>query len=77
MEASQNIAEARGESPDPSSHALNIYDPETIEDEWVDEEEDDDMDFEPPADESDDSEHSMPEETEEVEFQGTLILISI
>lgn len=72
MEIPQSPAEARGESPDSTSYALNIYDPETVEDEWFDEEEDDDMDFEPP-DESDDSEHSELEETEEAELQGTVI----
>ncbi|KAI4259515.1 MAG: hypothetical protein LQ352_000702 [Teloschistes flavicans] len=58
----------RAQSPDPSSHATNIYDIENGQDEWLDEEDDDDMDFEPATDESEAMEFFDPAEAEESEF---------
>ncbi|KAL8807383.1 MAG: hypothetical protein Q9182_000722 [Xanthomendoza sp. 2 TL-2023] len=46
----------RGESPDPSSHATNIYDTAEAGGESLDEVDDDDMDFEPMTDDSEDVE---------------------
>lgn len=60
----------RAQSPDPSSHATNIYDIENGQDEWLDEEDDDDMDFEPATDESEAMEFFDPAEAEESEFHG-------
>ena len=57
----------RGSSPDPASHALNIYDDEA---EWEDQ--DDDMDYEQSTD-HDDSEIEFfepNEEDEDGEFHG-------
>ena len=63
----------RVDSPDPSAHALNVYDTEATESEWVDEVDDDDMNFEPTTDESEEMEFFDPaeEDEEEVEFHGT------
>ena len=63
----------RVDSPDPSAHALNVYDTEAAESEWVDEVDDDDMNFEPTTDESEEMEFFDPAEDdeEEVEFHGT------
>ncbi|KAL9590638.1 MAG: hypothetical protein Q9203_000563 [Teloschistes exilis] len=58
----------RVESPDPSSHATNIYDAENGQDEWLDEEDDDDMDFEPATDDSEAMEFFDPAEANESDF---------
>lgn len=63
----------RGESPDPSSHAANIYDASGAEGEWLDETEDDDDTFEPTTDESEDAEFFDPSEDVEADFHGTLL----
>ncbi|KAL8972209.1 MAG: hypothetical protein Q9183_000667 [Haloplaca sp. 2 TL-2023] len=65
---------ASDESPDPSSHANNVYDiadTGDTEDQWLEEEDDDDMDFQTTT--ADDSEDVDFFETTEgdVEFQGT------
>lgn len=60
----------RVESPDPSSHATNIYDAENGQDEWLDEEDDDDMDFEPATDDSEAVEFFDPAEADESDFHG-------
>lgn len=55
MSAEQDAEELQIESPDPSSHATNAYD--TIESGGeIDELDDDDMDFEPTSDDSEDVE---------------------
>ena len=73
MNSPQRIHNERSESPDPSSHATNIYDAHNAETEWVDEVDDDDMDFEPTTGESEDIEFfDTAEEDDEVEFHGAL-----
>ena len=69
MPPAQETGSSRGESPDPSSHAVNIYDIVETESEWMDE--DDDMDFEPTTDDSEDNEFFDPAEGDlEAEFHG-------
>lgn len=58
MDPSQNIIDT-----------VNIYDAEG---EWLDEEDDDDMDFEPTTDDSEDAEFFDPSEDPEAEFQGIM-----
>ena len=65
----------RGDSPDPSSHATNIYDASGAEGEWLDETEDDDDIFEPTTDESEDAEFFDPSEDVEAVFHGTVLSI--
>ena len=71
MDASQQTAPGRNESPDPSSHSLNSYD--AAEEDWVDEEDDDGMDYEPTTDDSEDIEffETTEDDEEDGEFQGT------
>ena len=59
----------RGASPDPASHAANVYD--AAEGEWEDELDNDDMDFEPTTEDSEDIEFFEATEDEEDEFHGT------
>ncbi|KAL8708258.1 MAG: hypothetical protein Q9220_006835 [cf. Caloplaca sp. 1 TL-2023] len=68
MSLSDSPSVHRNDSPDPSSHATNIYDTEDAEGEWVDEADDDDMDFEPTTDDSEDVEFFDPAEDVEAEF---------
>lgn len=72
MDASQETASGRNESPDPASHSLNSYD--AAEDEWVDEEDDDDgMDYEPTTDDSEDNIEffeTTEDDEEDGEYQG-------
>lgn len=68
MSSGQLISTGRSESPDPSSHATNIYDIAEAESEWLDEEDDDDMDFQPTTDDSEDAEFFDPAEDAEAEF---------
>ena len=71
MSSTQNNDTGRSESPDPSSHAVNIYDIADTESEWIDG--DDDMDFEPTTDDSEDNEFFDPDEDDvEAEFHGML-----
>ena len=71
MPSTEETDTARSESPDPSSHAANIYDIADTESEWVDG--DDDMDFEPTTDDSEDNHFFDPgEEDVEAEFHGML-----
>lgn len=51
----ENQTTERSDSPDPSSHATNTYDTVPGESE-IDELDDDDMDFEPTTDDSEDAE---------------------
>lgn len=74
MDSSQIITDNRTESPDLSSHSVNVYDAEG---EWLDEEDDDDMDFEPTTDDSEDVEFYDPSEDPEAEFQGIGLLATI
>lgn len=69
----------RPESPDPSSHAANVYDAVANESDWVDEVDDDDMDSEPPTDESEDIEFFDPAEEEEqdTEFHGPCLPLAL
>ena len=70
MPPAEEAGTGRSESPDPSSHAVNIYDMADTESEWIDG--DDDMDFEPTTDDSEDNEFFDPsEEDVEAEFHGT------
>ena len=60
-------------SPDPASHALNPLDYAAAATAWVDEEDDgDDMDFEPASNESEMNEYQDLSEETEAEFQGNL-----
>lgn len=70
-DASDETAVRRNESPDPSSHALNSYD--AAEEDWVDEEDDDGMDYEPTTDDSEDLEffETTEDDEEDGEYQGT------
>lgn len=70
MATSQNNEVSRSESPDPSSYAATIYDASGNEGEWLDETDDDDMDFEPATDESEDIEFFDPEEDSDTGFHG-------
>lgn len=74
MATSHSSETARGDSPDPSSHAANIYDASGAEGEWLDETEDDDDIFEPTTDESEDAEFFDPSEDVEADFHGTFLL---
>ena len=56
------------ESPDPASHAANAYDAVATGSE-IDELDDDDMDFEPTTDESEDAEFFEADEDEQ-DFRG-------
>lgn len=62
----------RRESPDPASHATNIYDASNNETASEDDDENDidDMDFEPTTDESEDAEFFDPTEDVEADFHG-------
>lgn len=71
--AAPNPSDAvRSDSPDPSSHAANIYDASGAEGEWLDETEDDDDTFEPTTDESEDAEFFDPSEDVEADFHGNV-----
>ena len=70
MADSESVPAGRSESPDPASHATNIYDTEG---EWLDEEADDDMDFEPTTDESEDIEFFDPSDVVEADFHGMTV----
>ncbi|KAL8733635.1 MAG: hypothetical protein Q9166_002045 [cf. Caloplaca sp. 2 TL-2023] len=70
MSSHEHTGTIRSESPDPSSHATNIYDTEEAGGESVDEEDDDDMDFEPMTDDSEDVEFFDPTDEVEAEFHG-------
>lgn len=69
MSLSGDLAAGRTESPDPASHATNIYDQE---EEWRDEEENDDMDFQPTEEEHDILEYleEMGSQDDEDEAEG-------
>ncbi len=70
MATSDGPEATRRESPDPASHAANIYDASGTEGEWQDETDYDDMDFEPTTDESDAAEFFDPTEDPEADFHG-------
>ena len=72
--ASPQTVQDRTASPDPASHALNDYDAAASEGEHIEEADDDDMDFEPTTDGSEDVEFFDPTEDIEAEFHGSLIL---
>lgn len=74
MSPPQSPQTRTGDSPDPASHAVTIYDPEG---EWVDEEEDiddDDMEYEPTTEDSEDIEFFETEE-DDSEFHGAVAII--
>lgn len=81
MEDSIDSRANRPASPDPSSHAVNVYDAIPSESDWVDEVDDDDIDFEPPTDESEDIEFfdlaEEEEEEEDMEFHGALLQLAL
>ncbi len=71
MNPSQSPTARTGDSPDPASHAVTVYDAEG---EWVDEEDDiddDDMEYEPTTEDSEDLEYFETED-DEGEFHGAL-----
>ncbi|KAL8863475.1 MAG: hypothetical protein Q9178_000156 [Gyalolechia marmorata] len=70
MSSDERNAAIRSDSPDPSSHSTNIYDLEDVGGESFDEEDDDDMDFEPMTDDSEDVEFFDPIDETEAEFLG-------
>ena len=71
MASSQRSQPARSESPDPASHAANTYDATGMEGEGEEETDNDDMDFEPSTDESEDAEFFDPSEDPEADFHGS------
>lgn len=80
MEDSPDSRANRPDSPDPSSHTANVYDAVPSESDWIDEVDDDDMDFEPPTDESEDIEFFDPaeeDEDEDTEFHGGLLRLAL
>ena len=75
MATSNQHQNVRNDSPDPTSHAANIYDASGAEGDWLDETDDDDDDiFEPTTDESEDAEFFDPTEDVEADFHGTVLL---
>lgn len=70
MSSDERTAAVHNDSPDPSSHATNIYDIEDAGGESFDEEDDDDMDFEPMADDSEDLDFFDTTDEAEAEFHG-------
>jgi len=71
MSPPQSSHTRNGISPDPASHAVTVYDPEG---EWVDEEEDvddDDMEYEPTTEDSEDLEFFETED-DDGEFHGAV-----
>ena len=66
----------RSDSPDPFSHAANVYDAAGAEGEWLGETENDDDTFEPTTDESESTEFFDPSEDVEADFHGTALLFS-
>ncbi|KAL8889938.1 MAG: hypothetical protein Q9215_002863 [Flavoplaca cf. flavocitrina] len=68
MSSDERRAGVQNGSPDPSSHATNIYDTEDAGGESFDEEDDDAMDFEPLTDESEDAEFFDPTDEADAEF---------
>ncbi|KAL8759576.1 MAG: hypothetical protein Q9199_000699 [Rusavskia elegans] len=68
MSSDERTAAVHNDSPDPSSHATNIYDIEDAGGESFDEEDDDDMDFEPMADDSEDLDFFDTTDEAEAEF---------
>ena len=73
MASSHPSETVRSDSPDPSSHAANVYDALGAEGEWLDETEDDDDIFEPTTDESEDDEFFDPSEDVEADFHGMVL----
>ena len=71
MVVSTRATAERNESPDPASHASNVYDVEGADADWVDEEEDDDMDFEPTRESSEDVAFLESIEDDDEDFHGT------
>ena len=67
MATSHQSEASHGESPDPSSHAANVYDASGAGSEWLDEMEDDDDIL------SENTEFFDPSEDVEAEFHGTAI----
>ena len=70
MAIPQSLEATRNECPDPASHATNVYDASGSEAGPLDEIDDDDMDFEPTTDESEDIEFFESSEDPEIEFHG-------
>ena len=70
MSTASASATPRATSPDPASHARNLYDDPSGEGDWFDEEDDDDMDFQVATDVSEDNEFFDPSEETESEFHG-------
>lgn len=87
MDGLRDTQMERAQSPDPSRHTPNAYDAVATESDWLDEVDDDDMDFEPDAEESEDAEFFDPSDEEddvdfhgiashhEIEDQGVLLLV--
>ena len=70
MSSTDQANAAHGISPDLLSHTTNIYDNPEVECEQPDEENDDDMDFEPVTDSEEDLEFFDLTEDVEAEFHG-------
>ena len=77
MTPASTSANTPNSSPDPNSHALNVYDASVAGGEWLDEDDDDDMDFEPATDESEDTEFFDPSEEIETDFHGMFASIEL
>lgn len=76
MDTSQPSHNDCSSSPDPLSHTANIYDASGAEDEQLAETDNDDMDFQPTTDESEDAEFFDPSEDVEAVFHGMVISFS-
>lgn len=71
MDSLRDAQLERTQSPDPSRHTPNAYDAVATESDWLDEVDDDDMDLEPDAEESEDVEFFDPtEEEDDFDFHG-------
>ena len=69
MDAISESLSRQTESPDPASHAANVYDAPVRESD-IDELDDDDMDFEPASDDSEDAEYFDADEDDQ-DYRGT------
>ena len=70
MATPSSSEEIRSEFTYSTRHSTTIHDAASNGEEWLDETDDDDMDFEPTADESEDAEFFDPAEDPEADFHG-------
>ena len=70
MASSQNAETNHSQSPDPTAHVASTDGASGDENGWVDETDDDDMDFEPATEESEDAEYFDTVDDDEADFHG-------